>query len=86
MVQNTDGSGWNNSVSSNGCSISFAVDRNASVLFGASELPCNCELYLLTIDIGTDIPVCDSGVPPQFSPVLFWFFTYARRFSFTPRI
>ncbi|PBK94756.1 hypothetical protein ARMGADRAFT_1164356 [Armillaria gallica] len=58
MVQNTDGSGWNNSVSSNGCSISFAVDRNASVLFG------------------TDIPTCDSGVPPQFSPVLFWFFTY----------
>ncbi|KAK0211432.1 hypothetical protein IW262DRAFT_1467913 [Armillaria fumosa] len=58
MVQNTDGSGWNNSVSSNGCTISFAVDRNASVLFG------------------TDIPVCDSGVPPQFSPVLFWFFTY----------
>ncbi|KAK0438352.1 uncharacterized protein EV420DRAFT_1212338 [Desarmillaria tabescens] len=58
MAQNTDGSGWNNSVSSNGCSISFAIDRNATNLFG------------------TDIPTCDSDVPPQFSPVIFWFFTY----------
>ncbi|KAF9459137.1 hypothetical protein BDZ94DRAFT_1060738 [Collybia nuda] len=58
MTRRADGSGWDNSASSNGCSISWSVDNTVPLLFG------------------TDTPTCDPAQPPQFSPVIFWFFTY----------
>lgn len=57
MTIRPDGSGWHNSLSQNGCSLTWLVDRNASNLFGTST--CG-----------------DVSAPPQFQPVVFWFFTY----------
>ncbi|KAJ3560319.1 hypothetical protein NP233_g10916 [Leucocoprinus birnbaumii] len=51
--------GWNNSVTTSGCSISWFVDHNATTLFG------------------TDTVNCTTDNPPQFKPIIFWFFTYA---------
>jgi hypothetical protein len=59
MVKHTDGSGWTNSLSYNGCALQWDVDRNASSLFGTSTPDCS-----------------DPTIPPQFLPVVFWFFTY----------
>ncbi|KAJ6629223.1 hypothetical protein B0H10DRAFT_1988625 [Mycena sp. CBHHK59/15] len=58
MVNHTDGSGWNNSISHNGCFLNFEVDHSATTLFGS------------------DTPNCGDTTPPQFLPVVFWFFTY----------
>ncbi|KAJ7368063.1 hypothetical protein DFH08DRAFT_761565 [Mycena albidolilacea] len=57
MTNHTDGSGWTNSLSQNGCSFSWEVDHTAQTLFGTS--PCG-----------------NSSTPPQFQPIVFWFFTY----------
>ncbi|KAF7355111.1 Non-specific serine/threonine protein kinase [Mycena sanguinolenta] len=57
MTVHPDGSGWNNSLSQNGCTLLWEVDRSAESLFGTST--CG-----------------DSSTPPQFQPVVFWFFTY----------
>ncbi|KDQ22240.1 hypothetical protein PLEOSDRAFT_1086950 [Pleurotus ostreatus PC15] len=40
MVQLADGSGWNNSVNSNGCTFTWSVDRNATTLFGVDNPNC----------------------------------------------
>lgn len=49
---------WSNAVSYNGCSITWIVTNNSTVLFGA------------------DIPACATNPPIQFSPIIFWIFTY----------
>jgi len=58
MTQRTDGTGWNNSLSLNGCSLAWVVDHAAETLFGSST------------------PDCNNSTPPQFLPVVFWFFSY----------
>ncbi|KAG6830771.1 hypothetical protein H0H87_007170 [Tephrocybe sp. NHM501043] len=59
MISRNDGSGgWNNSATSNGCSIAWIVEKTAVNLFGV------------------DLPGCAEAPTPQFSPVVFWFFTY----------
>ncbi|KAJ7086657.1 hypothetical protein C8R44DRAFT_650649 [Mycena epipterygia] len=58
MVNHTDGSGWTNSLSHQGCTLSWDVDHLAETLFGTST------------------PDCGDSTPPQFQPVVFWFFTY----------
>lgn len=58
MVNHTDGSGWTNSLSHEGCTLSWDVDHLAETLFGTST------------------PDCGDSTPPQFLPVVFWFFTY----------
>ncbi|KAL0957578.1 hypothetical protein HGRIS_001362 [Hohenbuehelia grisea] len=40
MERLADGSGWNNSVNSNGCTFTVSVDRNASTLFGTGTPTC----------------------------------------------
>jgi hypothetical protein len=57
MTIHPDGSGWNNSLSQNGCTLQWEVDKSADNLFGTST--CG-----------------NSSTPPQFQPVVFWFFTY----------
>ncbi|KAJ7095163.1 hypothetical protein B0H15DRAFT_775382, partial [Mycena belliarum] len=59
MTNHTDGSGWTNSLSHNGCTLQWTVDHLAQNLFGTSTPQC-----------------ADTTVPPQFQPVVFWFFTY----------
>ena len=54
--------GWTNAVSANGCSGTFTVDKSAPNLFGTSVANCTSGEY--------------TDQPPQFGPVLFWFFTY----------
>ncbi|KAJ7117388.1 hypothetical protein C8R43DRAFT_1137680 [Mycena crocata] len=58
MTNHTDGSGWTNSMSLNGCSLVWIVDHGAPNLFGSSTADC--------VD----------ATAPEFSPVVFWFFTY----------
>ncbi|KAJ7598615.1 hypothetical protein C8J56DRAFT_914511 [Mycena floridula] len=58
MVLKPDGTGWTNSASLDGCSMTWNVDHSAVTLFGA------------------DILNCTQAFPPQFAPVVFWFFTY----------
>ncbi|KAJ7781489.1 hypothetical protein B0H16DRAFT_1498593 [Mycena metata] len=59
MTIHPDGTGWNNSLSVNGCSLQWEVGKDANSLFGASTPDCG-----------------DPTTPPQFLPVVFWFFTY----------
>jgi len=55
-----DGStGWNNSISQNGCTLQWSVDHSTDNLFGTSTTDCG-----------------NATTPPQFQPVVFWFFTY----------
>ncbi|KAF9444645.1 hypothetical protein P691DRAFT_836023 [Macrolepiota fuliginosa MF-IS2] len=35
---------------------------------------------------GTDVLTCDAATPPQFGPVIFWFFTWASATICTPRL
>ncbi|KAJ6539120.1 hypothetical protein B0H19DRAFT_1177232 [Mycena capillaripes] len=58
MTNHSDGSGWTNSLSNNGCTLQWIVDHGASSLFGTST------------------PDCGNDTPPEFQPVVFWFFTY----------
>lgn len=46
MVQLADGSGWNNSVNSNGCTFAWSVDRNATTLFGVDTPNCQGQTEL----------------------------------------
>ncbi|KAF8189611.1 hypothetical protein K438DRAFT_1832886 [Mycena galopus ATCC 62051] len=57
MAIHPNGSGWNNSLSQNGCTLQWEVDKSAESLFGTST--CG-----------------NSSTPPQFQPVVFWFFAY----------
>ncbi|KAJ7179346.1 hypothetical protein C8R46DRAFT_987043 [Mycena filopes] len=61
MTQHPDGTGWNNSISVDGCTLQWEVDRNATSLFGSNTPDNSCG---------------DPTTPPQFLPVVFWFFTY----------
>jgi hypothetical protein len=54
--------GWSNTASGEGCTISWSVDRNATNLFGATVPNCTSANY--------------GSIPEQFRPVSFWFFTY----------
>ncbi|KAJ6510035.1 hypothetical protein C8R47DRAFT_1208087 [Mycena vitilis] len=58
MTNHTDGSGWTNTMSQNGCNLQWIVDHGAPNLFGSNT------------------PDCANTTPPQFQPVVFWFFTY----------
>ncbi|KAF8156670.1 hypothetical protein B0H34DRAFT_471221 [Crassisporium funariophilum] len=58
QMSQLSGGSWSNSVSYNGCSITFQVANNSSILFG------------------TDTPACNDYSDPEFSPVIFWFFSY----------
>ncbi|KAL9709934.1 hypothetical protein Ac2012v2_006994 [Leucoagaricus gongylophorus] len=58
ITMNQVGTGWNNSMTFDGCSTSWVVDHNATSLFG------------------TTLPSCDPQFLRQFSPIVFWFFTY----------
>ncbi|KAJ3739563.1 hypothetical protein DFH05DRAFT_1560326 [Lentinula detonsa] len=49
---------WNNSVSVQGCSLSWVVNDTAEVVFGVNATNCSADT-------------------PQFSPVVFWFFSYS---------
>ena len=40
MTNHTDGSGWTNTVSQNGCTLEWSVDHKALTLFGASTPDC----------------------------------------------
>jgi len=61
MTQLPDGSGWSVTASSNGCTLTWNVDKNATTLFGSSVPSCGS---------------ADATTPIQFRPVIFWFFTY----------
>ncbi|KAJ3788686.1 hypothetical protein GGU10DRAFT_285725 [Lentinula aff. detonsa] len=49
---------WNNSISVQGCSLSWVVNDTAEVVFGVNATNCSTDT-------------------PQFSPVVFWFFSYS---------
>jgi len=69
--------GWNNSLSFNGCSASWFVDHNATTLFGKCLflLPVPWFLDHCVSAAGTTLPDCEPQAPRQFSPIVFWFFT-----------
>ncbi|KII91113.1 hypothetical protein PLICRDRAFT_155954 [Plicaturopsis crispa FD-325 SS-3] len=60
MTQHADGQGWTNNATFNGCTFTWEVDKSTENLFGTSILN----------QCGNTI------TPDQFSPVVFWFFTY----------
>lgn len=58
----SDGSGWNNSATFNGCQYSWQVNNTSVHLFGAQTMS-NCTAFDTTNS--------------SFAPAIFWFFTYS---------
>jgi hypothetical protein len=78
MTQNADrlGSWTNMAIASDGCFLSWTVNKTTVNLFGTIPL-LSCWHVLRRIS-GTSVPTCPNSpsTPPQFSPVILWFFTY----------